>query len=207
MAGIYRENNRGRPTAHPPGDSARQVNNALAFLGEANTARNQHLATFQGNVELWATNHQDRVATLEAQLQEARAQIQRLATRIPLPCTPSPPRPQPGATPPQWRSPARPSSTDVADALQCLRTVPTPRPNPFGSPYVPPPETRCSRPPAVPRSPPPQPPWRAMFGGGPPGPPRPPRRLPSPPPLSPTPPRDLPKPRDRPSPPKSWHSW
>ena len=29
-----------------------RVNDALSFLAEANTARNQHLANFQGNVEL-----------------------------------------------------------------------------------------------------------------------------------------------------------
>jgi len=34
------------------------VNDALSFLTEANTARNQHLANFQGNVELWATARQ-----------------------------------------------------------------------------------------------------------------------------------------------------
>ena len=36
-----------------------RMNDALSFLGEANTARNQHLANFQGNVELWAAAHQD----------------------------------------------------------------------------------------------------------------------------------------------------
>jgi len=42
-----------------------RVNNALSFLAEANTARNQHLANFQGNADLWAASYQNRVATLE----------------------------------------------------------------------------------------------------------------------------------------------
>ena len=65
-----------------------RVNDALSFLAEANTARNQHLANFQGNVELWAAAHQNRVSNLENQLREARAEIQRIATRIPLPAMP-----------------------------------------------------------------------------------------------------------------------
>jgi len=65
-----------------------RVNDALSFLVEANAAWNQHVANFQGNVELWATAHQDRVSTLERQLQEARAEIQWIAMRIPLPLTP-----------------------------------------------------------------------------------------------------------------------
>jgi len=38
-----------------------RVNDALAFLAEANTARGQYLGTFQGNVELWAADHQEKV--------------------------------------------------------------------------------------------------------------------------------------------------
>ena len=79
-----------------------RVNDALSFQAEANTARNQHLANFQGNVELWAAAHQNRVSTLENQLREARAEIQCIATRIPLPTTPPVP-----AAPPAWRSPVR----------------------------------------------------------------------------------------------------
>ena len=71
-------------------------------------ARNQHLANFQGNVELWAAAHQARVSTLEAQLQEARTEIQCIATRIALPATPPAP-----AGPPAWRSPARQTSTST----------------------------------------------------------------------------------------------
>jgi len=77
-----------------------RVNDVLSFLAEANTARNQHLANFQGNVELWAAAHQNRVSTLENQLREARVEIQRIATRIPLPAMPPVP-----AGPPAWRSP------------------------------------------------------------------------------------------------------
>ena len=85
--------------------------NTLTFLADANTARNQHLANFQGNVELWAAAHQNRVSTLENQLREARAEIQCIATRIRLPATPSVP-----AGPPAWRSPVRQTSTSAPSA-------------------------------------------------------------------------------------------
>lgn len=45
-----------------------RINDAISFLGEANVARNQHLATIQCSVEAWATNYQDRVEYLETQL-------------------------------------------------------------------------------------------------------------------------------------------
>jgi len=106
-----------------------RVNEALSFLAEANTARNQHLANFQGNVELWAAAHQNRVATLENQLQEARVEIQRIATRILLPTMPPVP-----AGPPTWRSPIRQTSTSAPSAhsppalgsLLCLNPGPRP---------------------------------------------------------------------------------
>jgi len=85
-----------------------RVNDALSFLAEANTARNQHLANFQGNIELCAAEHQARVAALEDQLREARTEIQRVATRIPLPATPP--------APPTWRSPVRQTSTSAPSA-------------------------------------------------------------------------------------------
>jgi len=44
-----------------------QMKDAVAFLGEANVARNQHLAVFQGNVEKWAADHQQKVASLGQQ--------------------------------------------------------------------------------------------------------------------------------------------
>jgi len=48
-----------------------RVNDALSFLAEATTARNQHLANFQWNVQLWVAAHQNQVSTLENQLREA----------------------------------------------------------------------------------------------------------------------------------------
>jgi len=35
-----------------------RLNDSISFLAEANVARSQHLANFQGNVELWAEEHQ-----------------------------------------------------------------------------------------------------------------------------------------------------
>jgi len=115
-----------------------RVNNALSFLVEANTARNQHLANFQGNVELWVAAHQNRVSTLENQLWEAIAEIQRIATRIPLPATPPVP-----VGPPAWRSPVRQTSTSTPSA----HSQPA-----LGSPLRlnPGPMLRRQRPPAVP---------------------------------------------------------
>jgi len=37
-----------------------RLNDSISFLAEANVARSQHLANFQGNVELWAEEHQKR---------------------------------------------------------------------------------------------------------------------------------------------------
>jgi len=88
-----------------------RINDALSFLAEANMARNQYLANFQGNMELWAAAHQNWVATLENQLREARAEIQHIATRIPLPTMPPVP-----AVPPAWRSPIRQTSTSAPSA-------------------------------------------------------------------------------------------
>jgi len=105
------------------------VNDALSFLAEANTAWNQHLANFQGNVELSAAAHQNWVATLENQLREVRAEIQHIATRIVLPATPPVP-----AGPPVWRSPIRQTSTSTPSAHSPpglgspLRLNPGPRP-------------------------------------------------------------------------------
>jgi len=64
------------------------VNDALAFLAKANVARSQHLATFQGNVELWAADHQRKMTRVEKELWQARDEIRRIATRIPLPGSP-----------------------------------------------------------------------------------------------------------------------
>jgi len=117
------------------------VNDALSFLAEANAARNQHLANFQGNVELWAAAHQNRVSSLENQLREARAEIQHIATRIPLPTMP-PAAPNPLT----WRNPVRQTSTSAPSAHS---------PPALGSPLRlnPGPPTRRQRPPALPTTP------------------------------------------------------
>jgi len=79
----------------------------MAFLGEANVARNQYLAVFQNNVEKWATDHQqkvasleqqwqkdqERVARLEEQLAKAQEEIRKMAVVVPLPQTPTRPVP------------------------------------------------------------------------------------------------------------------
>jgi len=57
-----------------------RVNDALAFLVEANAAWSQHLATFQGNVELWAADHQRKISQVGEELRQARDEIRRLAT-------------------------------------------------------------------------------------------------------------------------------
>jgi len=59
-----------------------QLNDFISFLAEANVARSQHLANFQGNVELWAEEHQKRVGYLEQQLLEARQETQRQAVAL-----------------------------------------------------------------------------------------------------------------------------
>jgi len=163
-----------------------RINDALAFLGEANTARSQHLANFQGNIELWAAAHQNRVAALETQLREARAEIQQVATRIPLPMTPAR-RPSP---PPAWRSPLAPTNTsapskpptppELGSPLRLLPGAPTRRARPTT------PEMR-ERLQQLRRSPTPEgpPPNPGAGGGG--SPPRPTRRAPTGPPPPPSP--------------------
>jgi len=59
-----------------------RLNDSISFLAEANIARSQHLANFQGNVELWAEEHQKRVEYLERQLLEAREETQRQAAAL-----------------------------------------------------------------------------------------------------------------------------
>jgi len=188
-----------------------RVNDALAFLGEANTARNQHLAQFQGNVETWAAEHQRRqsehqrqIADLGEQLRRANEEIQRVAGRIPLPPptrSPTPP-PLPPSSPQPWRSPPRPTTTsqartpsrppapiaapsttpDLRQRLAQFTTAPTPPKAPLRSPFVP--TTRRIRPPAVPAtSPRPYGPITGTAGGPPSEPPSsPPAGAPTPPP-------------------------
>ena len=92
-----------------------RVNDALAFLAKANVARSQHLATFQGNVELWAADHQRKMTRVEEELWQARDEIRRIATRIPLPGSPK--TRHPSLQPLQlWRIPVRPPSTSAASA-------------------------------------------------------------------------------------------
>jgi len=177
-----------------------RLNDSISFLAEANVARSQHLANFQGNVELWAEEHQkradeqqQRVEYLEHQLQEAREEARRqaealqlLAARIPVPETPRPPAPASESPPPEptpWRSPVRATTSSLADALQQLRAGRSGSPSPDTQrPLVPPRPARRNRLPAV--SPAPE--RNPMFRGG--GmPPQPPRR-PLPPPPSPSPP-------------------
>jgi len=81
-----------------------RINDGLAFLAEPNTTRSQHLATFQGNVELWAADHQQKVRQMEEDLQQARDEIRQLATGIPLPGSPAP-GPSPPQLPHPWCSP------------------------------------------------------------------------------------------------------
>jgi len=80
-----------------------RIHDAVAFLSEANLTRNTHLMEFQGNVEKWATDHQQKVETLEQQRNEDQQQMARLeqwltqaqdkllrvATAVPLPATPT----------------------------------------------------------------------------------------------------------------------
>jgi len=175
-----------------------RVNDALAFLGEANIARNQHLATFQGNVELWAAEHQAQVKELENQLQRAEGEIRRIATRVPLPVTPIPPASE-ASMPRQWRSPARrTSTTSLLNTLNQRRRIPhspplpPAPPAPLRNPFQP--TTRRTRPAVVSTTPQPaQGPPEGTTGGPPAGPPRGPPRAPlSPPSRAPSPPGQRP---------------
>jgi len=79
------------------------MHDVVAFLSEANLTRNVHLMEFQGIVEKWAADHQQKVETLEQQRNKdrdrmagleqrlARVQVELLwvATTIPLPTTPA----------------------------------------------------------------------------------------------------------------------
>jgi hypothetical protein len=119
-----------------------RINDALALQAEANLARSEHLATFQGNVELWASAHQHKVAALEQELRKAQDQIRRIATQVPVPGTP------PHLQQTQWRSPAQLASTSGGPPQTPVRTI-------LRSPssVVAPQPQRRIRPPAVPYSP------------------------------------------------------
>jgi len=97
---------------------------AVAFLGEADVARNQHLALFQGNVEKWATDHQqkvdgleqerrkdhERMARLERQLARAQEEIRKVAVVVPLHQTPTIQSPRTPLLPLTARGPTPPGS-------------------------------------------------------------------------------------------------
>jgi len=91
-----------------------QMHDVVAFLSEANLARNVHLMEFQGNMEKWAADHQkkvetleqqrnedqDRMAGLEQRLAQAQDELLPVATAVPLPATVTgrtQPTPSPGA--------------------------------------------------------------------------------------------------------------
>jgi len=80
-----------------------RMHDAVTFLLEANLTRNTHLMEFQGNVEKWAADHQQKVETLEQQrnedqqrmagleqrLTQAQDELLRVATAVRLPATPT----------------------------------------------------------------------------------------------------------------------
>jgi len=57
------------------GTQLARLHDALAFQSEANIARGQHLAKFQGDVTNWAAQYNDRTAALETALQNTREEI------------------------------------------------------------------------------------------------------------------------------------
>jgi len=79
------------------------MHDAVAFLSEANLTRNTYLMEYQGNVEKWAADHQQKVETLEQQrredqrwlagleqrLTQAQDELLWVATAVPLPATPA----------------------------------------------------------------------------------------------------------------------
>jgi len=152
-----------------------QMHDAVAFLSEANLARNIHLMEFQDDVEKWAADHQqqvetleqqrnedrDRMASLEQRLAQAQDKLLWVATTVPLPTTPV------GQTQPS-RSPGAPP-TQLMLGSSLLRGT----------------QQRRQRTPAVPATDPPQRPQGTGGAGRGGPPPRPPRRAASP---SPSPP-------------------
>jgi len=154
LAGHLGLDPRRQPAADMPGHAAHLGEQRSVLSGEANTARSQHLVTFQGNVELWAADDQRKVNRMEGELRQARDEIRRIATWIPLPGSPTTriPSPEPSH---DWRSPVRPPSTSVATAP----TGPPPLPA-LRSPlrFAPAPPTRRLRQPAISTTSPPAPP-------------------------------------------------
>jgi hypothetical protein len=84
--------------AHQQIDQATQLtrlHDALAYQAEANIARGQHLAKFEGDDTNWAAHSDARTRRLEEELAAAKDKIQQLARRILLPRS----RPATPATP------------------------------------------------------------------------------------------------------------
>ena len=133
------------------------MNDGHAFLAEANAAPSQHLATFQGNIELWVADHQRKMTQVKEELRRARDEIRWFATRIPLHGSPRTRRlsPEPLQL---WRSPVRPPSTSNATVPAAPPPLPS-RPT-LRSPIrlVPASPVRRQRRPALPLSSPPEPP-------------------------------------------------
>jgi len=65
-----------------------RMHHAITFLTEANLARNQNMATFQGNVEKWAQAHQKKVNDLEQTQAGTQENLVKVATQVPLPESP-----------------------------------------------------------------------------------------------------------------------
>jgi len=59
-----------------------RMHDAVAFLSEANLARNVHLMEFQGNMEKWAADHQKKVETLAQQRNEDQDRMAGLEQRL-----------------------------------------------------------------------------------------------------------------------------
>jgi hypothetical protein len=86
-------------------------------------ARNTHLATFQGNVELWAGEQQAKVSRLEQELKTAQDEIKRVAASVPLP------RLQTVSPEPPYFLQGLPSATvPVVGSLSPRKTVTPPAP-------------------------------------------------------------------------------
>jgi len=94
------------------------------FPDDSSVTQGQHLATFQGNVELWAADHQRKMNQVEGELGQAREEIHRIATYIPLAGSP-----RTRVTTPEplqlWRSPVKPPSTSLAMAPASPVPLPT----------------------------------------------------------------------------------
>jgi hypothetical protein len=140
--------------AHQATQLAR-LHDALAFLAETNVARNTHLATFQGNVEIWAGEQQAKVTKLEQELKEAQDEIRKVAASVPpprsRPTSPEPPsflQGLPGVTTQALATitPIAPIPGLPAEGSGSVRSSRPPR-----RPAVPP----SSSPPSSPSSPPP----------------------------------------------------